>query len=130
VRLPLTHRSGPIIVELEYEIDPAQARDFCRIMLEVQVGRKRNGAYAWTLARNLGDERLWIERFGCPTWLDYLHQRSRSTHTERRWQQAAESLHRGEAPSRIRRTLEGPFDSVGWGEQALDNAAADVIPLS
>jgi MFS family permease len=130
VRLPLTHRSGPIIVEIEYEIDPAEARDFYLIMLEVQVGRQRNGAYGWTLARDLGNERLWIERFGCPTWLDYLHQRSRSTHSERRWQQAAVSFHRGMEPLRVRRTLERPFDSFGSTKPALDNAAAEVIPLS
>jgi MFS family permease len=130
VKLPLIHRSGPIIVEIEYEIDPAEARDFYLIMQEVQVGRQRNGAYGWTLARDLGNERLWIERFGCPTWLDYLHQRNRSTQSERRMQQAAVSLHRGTSSVRVRRTLERPVDSVEWNKPALDNAAAGVIPLS
>lgn len=129
VRLALTHRSGPIIVEIEYEIDPLQARDFYLIMQKVRVGRRRNGAHGWTLTRDIGNERLWIERFHCPTWLAYLHQRSRSTHIERHWTHAAVSLHRGTAPVRVRRTVEQPFGSSQWHDHTPDNGVPEVIPL-
>ncbi|WP_083536041.1 MULTISPECIES: MFS transporter [Sphingobium] len=44
--------------------------------------RRRSGAYAWAIARHLADPEIWTERFHCPTWLDYLRQRSRDTHAD------------------------------------------------
>src|SRR5206468_12707862 len=44
VRLSLTARSGPIVIEIEYRIGPAKARLFYAIMQHVQLSRQRNGA--------------------------------------------------------------------------------------
>ena len=82
-RLSLTPRSGPIVVEIEYRVDPAKARLFYGVMQHVQLSRQRNGAYGWSIARDIADPELWTERFHCPTWHDYLRQRSRSTASER-----------------------------------------------
>ena len=72
VRLSLTPRSGPIVVEIEYRVDPAKARVFYAVMQHVQLSRQRNGAYGWSIARDLADPELWTERYHCPTWHDYL----------------------------------------------------------
>ena len=82
VRLSLTPRSGPIVIEIEYRVDPAKARLFYAVMQHVQLSRQRNGAYGWSIARDIADPELWTERFHCPTWHDYLRQRSRSTASE------------------------------------------------
>ncbi len=79
VRLSLTPRSGPIEIEIEYRVDPAKARLFYAVMQHVQLSRQRNGAYGWSIARDIADPQLWTERHHCPTWHDYLRQRSRST---------------------------------------------------
>ena len=47
-------------------------------MQEVQLSRQRNGAYGWSIARDIADPELWTERYHCPTWLDYLRQRNRA----------------------------------------------------
>ena len=83
VRLSLTPRSGPIVIEIEYRVDPAKARLFYAVMQHVQLSRQRNGAYGWSIARDIADPQLWTERYHCPTWHDYLRQRSRSTASER-----------------------------------------------
>ena len=72
-------RSGPIVVEIEYRVDPGQARLFHGEMQEVQFSRQRNGAYGWSIARDLADPEFWTERYHCPTWPDYLRQRNRPT---------------------------------------------------
>src|SRR5207249_3916049 len=77
VRLPLTGRSGPLVVEIEYRVDQENARAFHNVMQEVQLSRQRNGAYGWSIARDIADPELWTERYHCPTWLDYLRQRNR-----------------------------------------------------
>ncbi len=129
VRLAITPRSGPIVIEIEYRIDPAQARDFYSAMQHVQLVRSRNGGYDWSISRDVADPELWIERFHCPTWLDYLRQRTRMTQAESELHAAAWRFHLGPEPVRIRRMLERPFGSVRWKEEAPDPAADVVIPL-
>jgi hypothetical protein len=86
-------------------------------MQQVQLIRQRNGGYGWSLARDLASPEIWTERFHCPTWLDYLRQRSRATEAERTVEREAGSYHRGSEPPRVRRKLERPLGSVRWKEE-------------
>ena len=130
VRLPLTGRSGPLVVEIEYRVDQENARAFHNVMQEVQLSRQRNGAYGWSIARDIADPELWTERYHCPTWLDYLRQRNRSTQSERALHQRAMDFHLGPDPVRVRRMLERPFGSVRWKEDTPDRAASEVLPVA
>ncbi|MGX1350568.1 MFS family permease [Bradyrhizobium elkanii] len=127
VRLALTGRSGPLVVEIEYRVAQENARAFHNVMLDVQLFRKRNGAYGWSIARDIADPELWTERYHCPTWLDYLRQRNRSTQSERTLDRQAIAFHIGPEPVRVRRMLERPFGSVRWTEDAPDRAANDTL---
>jgi len=130
VRLPLTARSGPLVVEIEYRVGQENARAFHNVMQEVQLSRQRNGAYGWSIARDIADPELWTERYHCPTWLDYLRQRNRSTQSERALHQRAIDFHLGPDPIRVRRMLERPFGSVRWKEDTPDRAASEVLPVA
>lgn len=112
VRLALTARSGPLVVEIEYRIPQENARAFHILMQQVQLSRKRNGAYGWSIACDIADPELWTERYHCPTWLDYLRQRSRSTQAERALDRKAAAFHVGPERVRVRRMLERPFGSI------------------
>jgi MFS family permease len=129
VRLSLTGRSGPLVVEIEYRVAQDNARAFHNVMQEVQLSRQRNGAYGWSIARDIADPELWTERYHCPTWLDYLRQRSRATQSERALHQRAIDFHLGPGPIRVRRMLERPFGSVRWKEDTPDRAANEVLPV-
>jgi len=129
VQLALTGRSGPLVVEIEYRVAQENARAFHNVMQDVQLSRQRNGAYGWSIARDIGDPELWTERYHCPTWLDYLRQRNRSTQSERALHQQAIAFHLGPDPVRIRRMLERPFGSVRWKEDTPDRQAAEVLPV-
>ena len=129
VRLSLTGRSGPLVVEIEYRVAQDNARAFHNVMQEVQLSRQRNGAYGWSIARDIGDPELWTERYHCPTWLDYLRQRNRATQSERGLHQRAIDFHLGPEPIRVRRMLERPFGSVRWKEDTPDRAANEVLPV-
>jgi len=77
-------------------------------MQEVQLSRQRNGAYGWSIARDIGDPELWTERYHCPTWLDYLRQRSRPTQSERALHRARHrfsSRRTGTCPTMLERRL-------------------------
>jgi MFS family permease len=130
VRLSLTGRSGPLVVEIEYRVAQDNARLFHNVMQEVQLSRQRNGAYGWSIARDIADPELWTERYHCPTWLDYLRQRNRATQSERALHQRAIDFHLGPDPIRVRRMLERPFGSVRWKEDTPDRAANEVLPVA
>jgi glycosyltransferase involved in cell wall biosynthesis len=100
------------VVEIEYRVSPKKARLFYAVMQHVQLSRKRNGAYGWSIARDLADPELWTERYQCPTWHDYLRQRNRLTDSERALHQRANEFHVGPEPIRI---LLLPFNPVPKG---------------
>ncbi len=129
VRLALTERSGPLVVEIEYRITQENARAFHNVMQEVQLLRQRNGAYGWSIARDIADPELWTERYHCPTWLDYLRQRNRSTQSERALDRQAMNFHMGPEPVRVRRMLERPFGSVRWKDDTPDHGTAEALPV-
>ncbi|WOH57651.1 MFS transporter [Bradyrhizobium sp. BWC-3-1] len=127
VRLAITGRSGPLVVEIEYQVAQENAWDFHNVMQHVQLYRQRSGAYGWSIARDIADPELWTERYHCPTWLDYLRQRNRSTQSERALDQQASAFHIGPEPVRVRRMLERPFGSVRGREDELERTTNDVV---
>ncbi|MHB0773867.1 MFS transporter [Bradyrhizobium sp. 1.29L] len=129
VRLALTARSGPLVVEIEYRVTQDNARPFHNLMQEVQLFRQRNGAYGWSIARDIADPELWTERYHCPTWFDYLRQRNRSTQSEVTLERQATAFHLGPDPVRVRRMLERPFGSVRWKDDTPDHPTKDVLPV-
>lgn len=120
VSLGITGRSGPICIELQYQIPSEKARDFYNIMREMQGMRARTGAYDWSLSRNIADPDLWSERFRCPTWDDYLRQRYRRTLDDRVFLNQAHAMHIGIEPIKVLRWLDRPAGSVRWREEAPD----------
>ena len=120
VALAITARSGPIVIELDYRVDPEAARQFYDVMLKIQLARLRNGAFDWSISRDIADPALWTERYYCPTWADYLRLRSRLTHSDRELQELADSFHKGISERRVRRRLERPFGSVRWSAESPD----------
>ncbi|MCK1727935.1 MFS transporter [Bradyrhizobium sp. 142] len=124
VRLPLAYRSGPLVVQIEYRVATEKARAFHNVMQDVRLCRKRNGAYGWSIARDIADPELWTERYHCPTWLDYLRQRNRWTRSERAVDEKATAFHIGPEPVRVRRMLESPFGSARSKEDVPDGAAS------
>lgn len=121
VALPLTARSGPIVIEIDYRVDPEQARHFYDAMLKLQHARLRNGAFDWSLSRDIANPALWTERYYCPTWGDYLRQRERFTQSDRELQARADAFNTTTEPgARVRRRLERPFGSVRWRADVPD----------
>lgn len=127
--LALTGRSGPIVVEIEYRVTRDEARAFYGAMQKVGRIRSRNGAYNWSIARDIVDPELWTERYHFPTWLDYMRHRERYTAAEFALQAGAEDFHRAPEPARVRRMLERPFGSVRWKEDAPDQGGGEVLPI-
>ena len=126
VALDLTMRSGPIVIEIDYRIEPGEARMFYATMQEVRRGRLRSGAFEWSLERDIADPELWTERYHCPTWGDFMRQRSRATQTDLANEARANGYHLGSHDNRVRRRLERPLGSVRWQAETPDSGDAAI----
>jgi MFS family permease len=113
VGMALTLRSGPVVIEIDYDVDPARAREFYDSMLKVQRTRLRNGGFNWSLSRDIANPALWTERYQCPTWGDYLRMRDRFTQADLELHASSRSFDRN-TELQVRRRLERPFGSVRW----------------
>jgi MFS family permease len=86
---------GPVMVNIEYRIDPGQQREFEAAMRDVRRMRLRNGAIAWGLFQDVHDETKYIEYFIDSTWLEHLRRRERVTVEEAEFNRVARAFHRG-----------------------------------
>ncbi len=120
VGLALTMRSGPVVIEVDYDVDPDQSRDFYDAMRAVQRLRMRNGGFNWSLSRDIAAPDLWTERFECPTWGDYLRLRDRFTQADKDLIELTRQFDRNKGEMIVRRRLERPFGSVRWKSDSPD----------
>jgi len=74
---------GPVLVTVEYHIDPSDHFAFLAAIEEVGHQRKRDGAYAWGVFENIGAEGFFIEAFLIESWLELMHQHERVTNADR-----------------------------------------------
>jgi MFS family permease len=108
ITLPLSGRSGPIIVTVEYRVSCSDIDTFSVAIEQLHLSLRRNGARAWMLSRDIDDPMLWTERFEFPTWLEYLRHRDRPTVLEKEQQRKVTSFHRDAKPVHVRRMLGNP----------------------
>lgn len=108
--IPLSGRSGPLTIAIEYKVPNDAAPAFRNAMMEVSRIRKRNGAFSWSLARDIAEPDAWIEQFSCATWDDYLRQRGRMTAAEREVLKDIQGG-KGVRQARVRRWLGRPYGS-------------------
>lgn len=120
VALALTLRSGPMVIEVEYDVDPDRAREFYDVMMKMARVRKRIGGFDWSISRDIADPAVWIERYHCPTWGDYLRMRDRYSQADFEIQSLADSFNRTGHGHRVRRMLERPYGSVRWKAESPD----------
>src|SRR6266704_2846056 len=94
-------QEGPVMVQIEYCVEPQQAEDFLRAMREVRRMRERDGAFGWFLARDPADEERHIEAFMAESWLDYLRQLERMTNADHAIEDDARSFHQSGVPPTV-----------------------------
>ena len=76
-------QTGPVMVTVDYCVDPAKRATFDQLMRRLRESRLRDGAYSWQLYQPLEEEGLLREAFMLGSWQDHLHQHERVTEAER-----------------------------------------------
>jgi quinol monooxygenase YgiN len=74
--------SGPVLVSVQYIIDPKDRDAFLRAMQRVAAQRKRDGAYAWGIFEDTADPARFVETFLVESWAEHLRQHARVTRSD------------------------------------------------
>ncbi len=107
---------GPVLIQVEYRVDPDQREGFLRAIRAMGPVRRRNGASSWRVFRDLAEEGKYVERYILSSWAEYVRQRSRGTIADRQLQEELAGFQREGAPLVVSRLLgidlpeEGPID--------------------
>jgi quinol monooxygenase YgiN len=96
---------GPVLIQLEYRIDPDNEAAFLQAVHEVEPTRRRNGATAWRVFRDVSESGRFVERFVIASWAEYQRLRTRMTVADRELQERVEQLQREGVPTRISRLI-------------------------
>ena len=78
---------GPVLVTVEYHIDPKNRAAFLRALGRYARERRRDGAYEWGLFEDPAHDGRFVETFLTDSWLEHLRSHERVTQSDRMLEQ-------------------------------------------
>ena len=108
---PLTD-SGPVLVTLEYRIDPVTKQEFLAAMQEMGRLRRRDGAVDWGLYHDVSDPGSFLEVFIAESWVEHLRQHKRITVADMEIQAKARAYQVGETVPGVRHFISAYNDGA------------------
>ena len=94
---------GPVMVTVEYQIDPARAEAFAAVMQRTRQARLRQGALSWGLFRDAAVPGRYIEYFVDESWLEHKRRLERFTAADIDLREERLAFHLGEQAPLVRR---------------------------
>lgn len=111
--LPSFPETAPIVVTVEYRVDPGDVPGFRAAMRELRRIRRRDGARRWTLMQDVADPQLWVERYQSPNWVEHLRRQHRATVADQEIEARVLGFHRGATAPQTRHLVERPPVELG-----------------
>lgn len=96
---------GPVLVTVEYRVDPAQAAAFAEAMAVLAGERRRDGAYGWGLFEDAAVPGVFVETFLVASWTEHLRQHERVTRADAALQAGIRAFHLGPGAPVVRHLL-------------------------
>jgi predicted MFS family arabinose efflux permease len=117
---------GPVLVTVEYHIDPGERKAFLMALVELASERRRDGAYAWEVFADAADPTRYVEHFLVASWIEHLRQHERVTNSDRVLHESVRRFHRGDQPPVVTHFIAAnaddtplsPLQSPGCAEEA------------
>jgi len=98
---------GPVMVTIEYLIEPARTAEFVTAMQDMRRMRQRDGAFFWELFQDAADSARFVECFMTESWVEHLRQHERVTVADRGIQERINAFHVGGERPRASHLLAG-----------------------
>jgi MFS family permease len=103
VAIDIEPDEGPVMVTLEYQIDPVDAAGFAEVMDKTRRARLRQGVLSWGLFRDTSMPGRYIEYFVDESWVEHLRRLERITAADAGLQKQRLAFHKGEGEPAVRR---------------------------
>ncbi len=94
---------GPVMVTLEYQIDPTRAAEFTEVMQRTRRARLRQGALSWGLFRDVAVPGRYVEYFVDENWVEHQRRLERFTAFDAELRAQRMAFHLGAEPPVLRR---------------------------
>jgi MFS family permease len=95
--------AGPVMVTLEYQVDPVHADAFAKVMQLTRQARLRQGALSWGLFRDVSTPGRYVEYFVDESWVEHLRRLERFSAFDAGLREQRLALHSGSTPPVLRR---------------------------
>lgn len=101
--IPVEPEEGPVMVTIEYEIDPSRAPEFAAVMQRTRRARLRQGALSWGLFRDTAVPGRYVEYFVDENWVEHQRRLQRFTAFDAELRAQRLAFHQGAEPPVLRR---------------------------
>ncbi|WP_376743392.1 MFS transporter [Ensifer canadensis] len=102
---PIDNDRGPVLITIEYRVDPADRQGFTSALYRLSSERRRDGAYGWGVTEDTADAEIMVEWFFVESWAEHLRQHRRVSKADADLQQEVRKFHRGDAAPLVRHLL-------------------------
>jgi quinol monooxygenase YgiN len=107
---PVEHRMGPVMVTVEYQIEPARADEFAAVMRESRANRLQKGALSWGLFHDVSHPGRYVEYYLDESWADHLRRFDRFTAGDAELRERRYAFHVGAEPPKVSRYIAESLD--------------------
>lgn len=108
VLIELRPEDGPVLIAVEYAIDPQDAERFFEALECLRPIRLRDGAMRWALYHDAANPQRYVENFLVESWAEYLRQRERLTMKDTAVVEKVRSFQKDGEPPRVSRMIYTP----------------------
>jgi quinol monooxygenase YgiN len=104
---------GPVMVTVEYLIDPSRAAAFGEVMQRTRRARLRQGALSWGLFRDAAQPGRVIEYFVDENWIEHQRRLARFSAFDAGLREERLGFHLSDEAPRVKRYIGQSLDSLG-----------------
>lgn len=105
-------QEGPVMVTIEYRIDPARAEGFNAVMQRTRQARLRQGALSWGLFRDATEPGRYIEYFVDENWIEHQRRLIRFSAADASLRTERLAFHLGPEPPALKRYIGEPMNTA------------------
>ena len=116
VLMELEPEDGPLLISVEYRIDPSEVEEFVKAIHLLKTIRLRDGGMRWGLFADAANPARYVETFLVPSWAEYLRQRERLTVSDLDVRDRVQAFQRGSDPPSVSRMVYVPTSGSGGRE--------------
>ena len=108
--IDLDPHEGPVLITVEYLIDPASTAQFIEVMQESRRNRLRHGMLSWGLFRDSATPGRYIEHFVDESWVEHLRHFERMSAFDLALRERRLAFHVGKEPPVVHRYIAQAVD--------------------